>query len=142
MGSASVSDKSVEANSGESDPLRRCTDEAGACLVDLQNGQLCCPWHGRKVSLPLVGSRIPNYRIEKVISGSGGFSVVYRADNNGVFQAMKVQRPPGCYQREAVEGFIAEGRWMADYFRGCDNIVQVSHVGKNPWPFIMMEYVE
>ncbi|HLU46516.1 MAG TPA: serine/threonine-protein kinase, partial [Planctomycetota bacterium] len=101
-----------------------------------------CPWTGKPLA-PLIGLRLGQFRIERAISTAGGFGVVYYArnvDQEEVEAAIKVLKPPHCYNKEMVRVFLYEaglGRGL-----GVSQIPKIFNVAREPWPHITMEYIE
>jgi serine/threonine protein kinase len=120
------------------DPLRLCSH---GCLLDAKHKY--CPWHGERVEKGLIGTQLDTYVIRKVISAAGAFGAVYYAVNPiaGLEAAIKVLRPPSCYDRAACEEFIGEVELMFHELRDCQEIVRVLDVSTRPWPHIKMAFV-
>lgn len=102
-----------------------------------------CPWCGDSVH-SMLGRELDGYRIQEVIS-QGGFGAVYLASNitqPGMKAVVKVLRPDlGYHQPEFLQIFIEEARVTEAIGQTCWNIVRVSNVRQEPWPYFFMEYV-
>ena len=118
------------------DPLKRCPR---GCIFEAT--RRFCPWHGEPLG-SLIGTQVADvYVIERLISASGGFGVVYYAKTELGFEAaVKVLRPPACYEEKAINDFVGEAR-KALQLEGCPNTVGVLVCGVKPFPFIVMTFV-
>ena len=118
------------------DPLKRCPR---GCIFEAT--RRFCPWHGEPLR-SLIGTQVAEvYVIERLISASGGFGVVYYAKTELGFEAaVKVLRPPACYEEKAINDFVGEAR-KALQLEGCPNTVGVLVCGVKPFPFIVMTFV-
>ena len=118
------------------DPLKRCPR---GCIFEAT--RRFCPWHGEPLG-SLIGTQVADvYVIERLVSASGGFGVVYYAKTELGFEAaVKVLRPPACYDEKAVNDFVGEAR-KALQLEGCPNTVGVLVCGVKPFPFIVMTFV-
>ncbi|MBN1444143.1 MAG: protein kinase [Planctomycetes bacterium] len=102
-----------------------------------------CPWCGQPVE-SLLGRELDGYRLEKALS-QGGFGAVYLASNitePKMKAVVKILRPAITYsQPEFIKIFVEEARFTESVGQTCWNIVRVSNVRENPWPYFFMEYI-
>jgi len=103
-----------------------------------------CPWCGQPVT-SILGREIDGYRVERVLA-SGGFGIVYLASNVAqprIKAVVKFLRPHWTYSSaELVQVFVEEARLTQEIGQTCWNVVNVLNVRENPWPHLMMEYIE
>ncbi len=102
-----------------------------------------CPWCGKAPS-SILGREIDGYRIDEVIA-AGSFGLIYLASNLAqpmMKAVVKFLRPDMCYHHpELVKIFVEEARLTEEIGQSCWNIVRVSNVREEPWPYFFMEYV-
>src|SRR3990172_346665 len=119
------------------DPLRVCPE--GDCLFLARHK--FCAWHGVEL-VPLLGRTIKDFRIERALSKKGGFGVVYYVRNalqEDLEAALKVLKPPHCYNEAVVEVFLREAGLGKRI--NCLQIPQIHDVSDTPWPHLRLSFI-